>query len=167
MPAHREPRSAEASADDEAIVAIQSALHSLGRRLVQARLRNYIARQADSDLDPAGIAVLAVLYEEQISLRITDLAAKLGIDAPAVTRKAQQLERRNLVSRSRDPDDARASRLSLTPEGHRILEQFLRARHQWLTALLADWPPAEAEEFARLISRFADDIDRHLETLDG
>ena len=37
------------------------------------------------------------------SLRLTDLADRLRIDAPAVTRKAQRLERMGLVSRGRDP----------------------------------------------------------------
>ena len=83
-----------------------------------------------------------------------------------MTRKAQQLERLGLVSRARDASDARAWRLRLTPEGHRVLGQFLLARHQWLATLLADWPAADCREFARLISRFADDVSRHLTELD-
>jgi hypothetical protein len=54
----------------------------------------------------------------------------------------------------------------LTPEGCQVLNRFLLARHQWLAALLADWPAAECREFARLISRFADDIDQHPADLD-
>ncbi len=53
-------------------------------------------------------------------------------------------------------------RLQLIPEGHQVLTRFLLARHQWLATLLADWPPAERREFARLICRFTGDIDRHL-----
>ena len=162
MPAQRTPRRDEAPADDETIAAIESALHSLARRLGQARLKDYIARQAGDDLDQAGIAALYVLHAEDDSLRITDLAARLGIDSPAVTRKAQQLERLGLVSRARDADDARTCLLQLTPEGRQVLSRFLLARHQWLATLLAGWPPAERREFARLICRFTGDIDRHL-----
>jgi DNA-binding MarR family transcriptional regulator len=176
MPAQREPSCDEApadddtiaadddtiAADDDTIAAIESALHSLARRLGQARLKDYIARQAGDDIEQAGIAVLYVLHAGEDSLRITDLAARLGIDPPAVTRKAQQLERLGLVSRERDADDARACRLKLTPEGHQVLSRFLLARHQWLGTLLADWPDAERREFARLICRFTGDIDRHL-----
>jgi DNA-binding MarR family transcriptional regulator len=157
---------AEALADDEAIVAIESALHSLVRRLRQAQLKDYLAQLAGDDIDQAGMAVLYVLYGEKSSLRVTDLAARLGIDPPAVTRKAQQLERLGLVSRARDTGDARASLLQLTPEGRKVLKRFQLARHQWLATLLADWPPAECREFARLITRFADDIDQHLAELD-
>src|ERR1700722_5520824 len=117
MSADCEPYHEEARADDETIAAIESALHSLARRLGRARLKDYIARQAGEDIDQAGIAVLYALHTETVSLRITDLAARLGIDPPAVTRKAQQLERLGLVSRARDAEDARASRLQLTAAG--------------------------------------------------
>jgi DNA-binding MarR family transcriptional regulator len=165
MPAQRPPQAGQASADDATIAAIETALYSLARRLRQAQLKDYISRQAGDDIDQAGMAVLYTLRGEETDLRVTDLAARLGIDPPAVTRKAQQLERLGLVSRARDADDARASRLRLTPEGCQVLNRFLLARHQWLAALLADWPPAECRDFARLISRFADDIDQHLSEL--
>jgi DNA-binding MarR family transcriptional regulator len=167
-----EARADQAAADEMTIAAIESALHSLARRLKQARLHDYIARQAGDGCDQAGLAILYVLHSEytlcgeETSLRITDVAARLSIDAPAVTRKAQQLERLGLVSRARDAADARAWRLRLTPEGHRVLGQFLLARHHWLATLLADWPAADCREFARLISRFADDVSRHLTGLD-
>jgi DNA-binding MarR family transcriptional regulator len=172
MPAKRGLQRDVAPAGDETIATIESALHSLGRRLKQARLHDYIARQAGDGADQAGLAILYVLHGEyalrgdETSLRITDVAARLRIDAPAVTRKAQQLERLGLVSRARDADDARAWRLRLTEEGHQVVGQFLLARHQWLTTLLADWPPGDRREFARLLSRFADDVNQHLTELD-
>lgn len=150
---------------DACIASIESALHTLARRLKQARLHDHLTRQAGVSLDQAGLAVLYVLYGEKTSLRVTEVAGRLGIDTPAVTRKAQQLERQELVSRARDSGDARASRLQLTPEGRRVLRRFMLARHRWLTALLADWPASERQEFARLIGRFAGDIHQHLDEL--
>src|ERR1043165_3774381 len=82
-------------------------------RLRQARLHDFVLRQAGVDIDQAGLAILYALHAEKASLRVTDLAERLGIDAPAVTRKAQRLERLGLVSRGRDADDARACRLGL------------------------------------------------------
>jgi DNA-binding MarR family transcriptional regulator len=114
----------------------------------------------------AGLMRFLELKLDNASPRVTDVAGRLSIDAPAVTRKAQQLERLGLVSRARDADDARASRLQLTPEGRRVLRRFLLAWHRWLTSLLADWPPAERREFARLMGRFTEDIHRHLDELD-
>ena len=156
-----------AEPDDACIASIESALHALARRLKQARLHDHFTRQAGVDIDQAGLAVLYVLAGAKAGLRVTDAAGRLGIDAPAVTRKLQQLERLKLVGRGPDPDDARASRLMLTPDGRRVLKRFLLARHRWLTAMLADWPAADRAEFARLIGRFTDDIHRHLDELDA
>jgi DNA-binding MarR family transcriptional regulator len=152
--------------DDETIAGIESALHTLARRLKQARLHDFVLKQAGVDIDQAGLAILYALHAEKASLRVTDLAERLGIDAPAVTRKAQRLERLSLVSRARDAEDARACRLRLTEQGQEAISRFLLARHQWLTTLLADWPPEDRCDFARLICRFAGDIHRHLDELD-
>ena len=46
-----------------------------------------------------------------------------------------------------------------------MLRRFLDARHQWLAAVLADWPAAERQQLARLMCRFADGIDEHLDEL--
>ena len=97
-----------AERDDVCIASIESALHALARRLKQARLHDHFTRVAGVDIDQAGLAVLYALHGEKTGLRVTEVAARLGIDAPAVTRKAQQLERLRLVSRAADTDDALA-----------------------------------------------------------
>jgi DNA-binding MarR family transcriptional regulator len=152
---------------DEAIGEIESALHSLGRSLRQVRLHDFLLAQARVDIDQAGLAFLYVLHVEGTSLRLTDLAERLRIDAPAVTRKAQQLERSGQVSRARDAEDARATRLQLTAQGRRTINRFLGARRAWLTRLLAGWPVTEQTELARLLRQFNADVERHLENLDG
>src|ERR1700760_868219 len=166
MTAQQGSRPDGAAADDATIAALESALHSLARRLRQAPPQDYLGRAAGHGLDQAGLAVLYVLQAAQASPRITDVAARLGIEPPAGTRKAQQLERLGLVTRTRDAEDARAFRLRLTPEGEHMLSRFQLARHQWLTTVLTDWTPDDCRELARLMGRFADDIDRHLDELD-
>src|SRR5436305_3957255 len=159
------PPEQKTPADDETIAGIESALHRLARRLKQARLHDFVLKQAGLDIDQAGLAILYALHAEKGSLRVTDLAERLGIDAPAVTRKVQRLERLGLVSRARCVEDARVCRLRLSAEGQEAISRFLLARHQWLVALLADWSPEDQRDFARLISRFASDIHQHLDEL--
>lgn len=150
----------------DAVSGIESALHSLARSLKQSRLHEFLLAQARVDADQAGLAILYVLHIEGSGLRVTDLAEQLRIDAPAVTRKAQQLERSGLVSRRRDTADARATRLHLTPQGRRTISRFLAARRKWLTSLLAGWPEPEQAEFARLLRQFSSDIQRQMGELD-
>jgi DNA-binding MarR family transcriptional regulator len=152
---------------DEAIGEIESALHSLARSLRQARLHDFLLAEAQANVDRAGMALLYVLHADGTSLRLTDLAEQLHIDAPAVTRKAQQLERSGLVSRTRDVADARACRLQLTAEGRGTISRILLARRAWLTRLLSGWPESEQAEFARLLRQFTSNVDQHLGELDA
>lgn len=150
----------------EAIGEIESALHSLARSLKQGRLHEFLLTEARIEVDQAGLAVLYVLHLAKTSLRLTDLSEQLRIDAPAVTRKAQQLEKSGLVSRTRDGGDARATRLQLTAQGRRTINRFLAARRGWLARLLAAWPEAEQAELARLLCQFTSDVHRHLGELE-
>src|SRR5579875_861469 len=151
-------RSSAPAAEDATIAAIEAALTSLSRRRVHSRLHDHLAREAGVEIDQAGLAVLGTLFEQNSSLRVTDVAARLNLDLPSVTRKAQHLERQGLVGRSRDAADARASRLQLTPGGRQVICRFLQVRHQWFLALLADWPAAERQAFARMLTRFTRDV---------
>src|ERR1700677_5267345 len=117
---------------------VDVALQSLMRSLKQTRLRDHLRARAGVDLDQAGLAVLYVLHTSQSSLRLTELAEQLRIDAPAVTRKAQQLERAGLVSRARDEQDARATRLQLTGSGRQTLTRYLDRRRTLPAALRAE-----------------------------
>ena len=51
--------------DDETIAGIESALHSLARRLKQARLHEFVLKQAGVDIDQAGLAILYALHAEK------------------------------------------------------------------------------------------------------
>ena len=61
-------------------------------------------------------------------LRMTDLARAALLSSGGLTRLAGRLEDRGLLRRIPDPDDARAFRATLTPEGERKLAQA-RATH--------------------------------------
>jgi len=146
---------------------IDAALLSVARVMNQVRVHAKLRADAGVDLDRAGAAVLYKLLVESESLRLCDLAERLGIDSPAVTRKVQQLEQLGLLSRSADPEDGRASRLVLTREGRRTIERLLAARRSWLEGLLAEWPAADRREFARLLHLFSSTIEHDVETRHG
>jgi DNA-binding MarR family transcriptional regulator len=50
-------------------------------------------------------------------LRLVDLAELLGVTAPTASRAVDALESHGLVERQQDPDDRRAQRIALTPNG--------------------------------------------------
>jgi len=166
MPGTQAPAASAQAAPGKVIGEIGASLYSLARSLKRGRLHDFLLAQARVDADQAGLAILYVLHLAGANLRLCDVAEQLRIDAPAVTRKAQQLERSGLVSRTQDQADARATRIQLTANGRRTISRFLAARRTWLTSILVGWSDAEQADLARLLRRFADDMHRHLEELD-
>ncbi|WP_162529561.1 MarR family winged helix-turn-helix transcriptional regulator [Agromyces humi] len=55
-----------------------------------------------------------------------------------------------------DPSDARRSILVITESGRTALSAVLDHRRTAIEQALADFTPAERDEFARLLSRFAE-----------
>ncbi|HXQ44130.1 MAG TPA: MarR family transcriptional regulator [Acidimicrobiales bacterium] len=155
------------TAGDATTGEIDGALLSVARVMNQVRVHAKLRADAGVDIDRAGAAVLYKLLVEGESLRLCDLAERLGIDSPAVTRKVQQLEHLGLIARSADPDDGRASRLLLTRDGKRSIERLLGARRVWLENLLSDWPVADRKAFARLLQLFASTIENDVEPRHG
>jgi DNA-binding MarR family transcriptional regulator len=128
----------------------------------QARLHDRIVKAAGVKLDRAGAALLYMLRAHGDS-PVTGLAELLGVDAPTVTRKVQQLEREGLVVRHGDTEDRRVSRIRLTPLGWNTLDKVLKARHTWFARIFAGWDEAELTTFAAMLGRFASAVEHDLE----
>jgi DNA-binding MarR family transcriptional regulator len=141
---------------------IQAALAVVAGSISQVRVHERILQAAGVRLDRAGSALLYKLHLKGDALRVTELAELLGVDAPTVTRKIQQLEREGLVSRQADPDDGRATRIRLTRDGRRSLERVLKARRQWFDRLVEGWDDVELSTFAQLLGRFSSSMARDL-----
>ena len=137
---------------------IAAALLTVGRAMTQSKAHGTLCKRAGVDLDRSGAALLYKLYADGDDIHLAVLAERLDIDAPAVTRKVQQLERAGLLTRARDARDARALRITLTSEGRDEVERLLAARRDWLDDRLATWTDAERLEFSRLLTRFAETL---------
>lgn len=145
---------------------IEGALQVVARSITQARLHERLLQAAGVRLDRAGATLLHKLHLHG-ALRVTALADLLGVDAPTVTRKIQQLERDGLVGRDADPDDRRATRIHLTPAGRRTLDRVIKARRQWLDGLLQNWKDTDLEAFASLLGKFSDALAQDIEVSRG
>ena len=60
---------------------------------------------------------------------VMDLARSLGINAAAVTRQVQDLERDRLIQRRADPKDGRRTHVSLSPKGRKLFEEIHERSH--------------------------------------
>jgi DNA-binding MarR family transcriptional regulator len=99
----------------------------------------------------------------EASFRVSQLAERLGIDAPAVTRKVQQLERLGFVSRGPDAEDRRATRIQLTSAGEATLQLVLKAHKKRLARLFDSWTKEELRSFSSSMGRFAEALTDEME----
>jgi DNA-binding MarR family transcriptional regulator len=82
-----------------------------------------------------------------------ELAREYGIDASAVTRLIDRLEKRGLLTRVRSSEDRRAVRLALTPEGHAIAAKMPKIFTSVLDSLLAGFTPEEVGFLKSMLRR--------------
>jgi MarR family transcriptional regulator, lower aerobic nicotinate degradation pathway regulator len=107
------------------------------------RAASRVQALGERDLEPLGItpreySVLAVLAERS-PLSQTQLAEILGLDRTTILKLGAALERKRLVVRERDVNDARAYAVALTPAGEGLrldaFEVLLACEARFLTPL--------------------------------
>ncbi|ABK19095.1 MarR family winged helix-turn-helix transcriptional regulator [Syntrophobacter fumaroxidans] len=81
------------------------------------------------------------------------IARQLGIDAAAVTRQVQAMEREGLVERCKDARDGRRSHVKLTDDGLRAFLQVHERAHAFERALGADVSAEDMAAAARVLVR--------------
>jgi DNA-binding MarR family transcriptional regulator len=92
-------------------------------------------------------------------VRATDIADCTALDLSTISRHLRGLEDAGLLTRSPDPDDRRASLLSVTDEGRAFVADAVRARTAMLAAATADWPDGDAATLSALMTRLAHDLE--------
>ena len=86
-------------------------------------------------------------------LLAAELAREYGIDASAVTRLVDRLEKRGLLTRVRSIEDRRVVRLALTPEGHAIAAKMPAIFNGVLDSLLGGFTPEEVGFLKSMLRR--------------
>lgn len=85
-------------------------------------------------------------------LRPTDLAAELEITASGVTRAILPLEKRGIVKRESDPQDARASRVTLTAAGKTLADQASATASETTAKLTRRLSVGQVKQLERLLT---------------
>jgi len=105
---------------------------------------------------PARLRMLDALIAASGSLSVSEIGEAVGVDQPRASRLVQQAAQMGLVVREPDPDDARRTRVRLTPEGEGLVSGFRGRRRDAVRSALESFTDAERVEFARLLAKFAD-----------
>ncbi|HEX8054116.1 MAG TPA: MarR family transcriptional regulator [Thermoleophilaceae bacterium] len=132
---------------------------NLGFRLAKASQRwnellaERFRRDGFPEVRPSYGSILVPLFEED-GLRMGLLAERAGLSKQTMTTMVRLLERDGLVTRTRDPDDGRAWRVSLTRRSHAFRPVAERALEE-LHALVGE--RLGADEVARF-QRFLEEV---------
>lgn len=105
---------------------------------------------------PARLRLIEALHAASHPLSVGELGEAIGVDQPRASRLVQQGVDMGLVQREADPDDARRTRIALTPSGEQLARGFRGRRREYLATALADFSAAERAELARLLTKLAE-----------
>jgi DNA-binding MarR family transcriptional regulator len=136
---------------DESLRLLEQEVGVLIRRV--RRVIGVRARSVHPDLQPASYLMLGYLASHG-PVRASAMAEVFGIDKGAISRQVQHLMDLELVDRSPDPDDGRATLLSASEEGVRRLEDVATMRRAHLDQRLGDWSDEELASFADTLGRY-------------
>jgi DNA-binding MarR family transcriptional regulator len=148
--------------DELDLLAVFPRLTQLGTLFNRSRLMERAMEQVGLDLDRPAMSVLVTLRSADRPLRVGEVAERMQVVGPHVTRQMNELERRGLVRRLADPHDQRARLIELSPEGGEAADRYLRSILGWFGDVLAEWPAQDRRDFGRLLGRFADDLTARL-----
>lgn len=142
-----------------ALQTIDAALTRIGRVANSRRNATRRAERAGVNLSATAVNALAVTYRHGPA-RLSTLAEHLDLEPSRASKEMRRLIDAGLVIQVPDPDDRRASTLSVTKEGSAAFRRYRRAADELLAEALADWSDTE-------MSRVAVHLDRLAATLTG
>ncbi|MGO2540322.1 MarR family winged helix-turn-helix transcriptional regulator [Specibacter sp. AOP5-B1-6] len=119
----------------------------------RARAINFqLARSVHPDLEPAAYGLLSVLLN-QGGMRLTELASRVGVGKPSVSRQISLLASLGLVGKEIDPADRRAQLIELTPAGREKMVSLNAGRQAAFNARLHNWDKDEVASLAVLVAK--------------
>lgn len=130
--------------------------------MARAILRLQVPKSELADgetLDKAGYWLLVRLSTE-CPVRLSELAESVELDLSTVSRQMRDLVAMGLVDKVPDPDDGRASLLSLSDRGRAVLGAVSEARRQALAEVIDEWTNDERIALTSGLLRLEDGLHR-------
>ncbi|APU12387.1 MULTISPECIES: MarR family winged helix-turn-helix transcriptional regulator [Actinoalloteichus] len=156
------PRAADAGVDSTGVDAVEVVGQAITRVV---RMSNCVLAQTGRFGAPPGwekATYLVLFHLEGGPRRSGAVAEALFLDPSTISRQVATLVKAGLVERSADPEDGRASLLTITEQGRSVLELHRAVRRDLLDRMITDWPSGDRHELARLLTRLADTLETRL-----
>jgi DNA-binding MarR family transcriptional regulator len=135
-------------------------------RAVQALVRRFSVSER-AEVSCCGMTVAqaaAVQALREGSLRMSDLARRLGISPSTATRNLQRLEQTGLVERFTDDEDARVARVRLTKAGERAADELGEQEVGFARSILEQLPPERRQPVSAALEELLTAVRRATES---
>ncbi|MGW4058170.1 MarR family winged helix-turn-helix transcriptional regulator [Amycolatopsis sp. NPDC004747] len=138
--------------------AVLPRLLQLGNLMNRSGFGERAMKRIGADLDRPGLSIILALHMTGKAMRVGEIAERMRVAGPHVTRHLHVLERRRLVHGLADPDDRRARLVELTADGAEIADRYVTTLLGWFGDALSGWDPQDRRTFYDLLLRFTDDL---------
>lgn len=131
--------------------------HELRRAVIRLSSRFRSERRDDEVPDAALLALLTL--DRSSGMSLTELAESAKVTLGSMSQTVRRLEQLHYVTKSRDTDDRRRVRFTLTDAGRTAATASRRHRRDWLNSRLSELTQAERAEVAAvapILLRLAD-----------
>lgn len=125
------------------------------RSLIDERLR--LVGQSAARME----ALAAIFNSPSLSAQV-EIAKRLRIEGPTMTRMLDTLEADGLVDRLSDPSDRRSKQLRLTPKGEAVLEEIFAIVDELRDRLIGDVPSEKVDELNAFLMMLTGRLDAGL-----
>lgn len=123
-------------------------------RWARLELHQRIIDSIGLSIDRSAVLIVETLHEHG-PMRMSELAGKIRLDRSTISRQVTAVTKAGLVQKMPDPEDGRVSVLALTPLGQTVRHKVVTAWTSIAVGLIAEWPPEDQAELARLLTRLA------------
>jgi DNA-binding MarR family transcriptional regulator len=116
-----------------------------------------LLQEAGVSLDRA-LFPLLIAVERKGPIGVVELGKFVGRDYTTVSRQIAKLDSLGLITRRPSRGDNRVREAVITAKGREMTSTIDAARERMATVLFAKWSKRDLQDLARLMRRFADDL---------
>jgi DNA-binding MarR family transcriptional regulator len=131
-------------------------LYGLLKFLLHGHGGEYVRAVGELELSLTQLRALHVLAYEVEQASLKDLADRLGLSLPAVSRSIDGLVQRGLVTRAEDAEDRRMKQVRATASAPELLDRLTELRLAGIEAFVASLAPRERTRLAAALAPLAE-----------
>ena len=141
---------------DEPDVRLTELLYGLMKFLLHGHGGDYVRAVGELELSLTQLRALHVLAYDDEQLSLKELADRLGLSLPAVSRSIDGLVHRGLVTRAEDAADRRMKQVRATPAAPELLDRLTELRLAGIEQFVSTLSARERSRLAAALAPLAE-----------